>query len=127
MITQVFKQGTHEIKFESAESLDDAKENKFHQGIYTRYFLDGKNVDNYAALIRFIVNESKTNNEKLIPNDKDLLKIRRKMLESHNRDIIKQLEKFRDQYGTMGVPADTLKNIDEMINKLNPIGVRDVE
>ena len=61
MITQTFKQGDHEIKIESAESIEDAKKNNFKEGTYSKYFLDGKIVENYSALIQFIVGNAKKN------------------------------------------------------------------
>ena len=127
MITQIFKQGDHEIKIESAESLEDAKKNGFPEGIYSRQFINGKIVDNYVAMMRFITEEAKTNNSKLIPNEKDLVKTRNEMLRTQNSAILKQMEELKKQYGQMNLPENVLKNIDDMIDKMNPAGVRVIE
>lgn len=127
MIVQTFKQGTHEIKIESVESIEDARANGFAEGVYSRYYLDGKIIDNYAAMIRFITEEAKKNNMKLIPNEKDLMKTRDEMLKNQNKMIVEQLEKLKKQYGERSVPASVLANIDDIIDKINPMGIRVTE
>ena len=127
MITQKFNQGKHEIKIETAESLEDAKKNNFPEGIYTKHYLDGKPIENYVAMMRFIAEEAKSNNSKIIPSEKDIFKIRNELLSNQNKKMREQLENIRKQYQQMSIPEHLLKNIDNLIDKLDVAGVRVVE
>lgn len=124
MITQTYKQGEHNIKIESAESLDDAQQNNFRDGEYTRFYVNDKLVDNYMAMIRFMVDEVKNNKNNLVPNSKELMKQREKMFEKQNDEINKQLKNLKKQYGEMGIPENVINKIDDFIVKINPIGIR---
>lgn len=127
MITTKYQQGSHEIKIESAESLEDAKNNGFPEGIYSRQYIDGKIVDNYMAMIRFITEEAKNNNSKLIPTEKDLMKTRNEMLKNQAIEMNKQLEELKAHYKQAGIPENVLEKVNDMIDKMNPIGVRIAE
>ena len=111
MITQTYTQGEHKIKIESAESLKDAKENNFPDENLSRYYLNGKIIDNYQAMIRFITEEAKKNNQALIADEKDLSRTRDEILKNQNKAIREQLEKVKKQYIEMNLPESTLKKI----------------
>lgn len=124
MITQTHKQGDHKIKIESAESLADAEKNGFKQGEYHRYYVDGKLTDNYMAMIRFIVDESKKNNNRMIPTGPALADLRSEMFDRQKKEISKQLDRIKREYSQLGIPEDILKKSNDFINKLDPIGMR---
>jgi hypothetical protein len=124
MITQTFKQGKHEIKIESAESLEDAEKNNFPSGIYTKCYVDGKLVENYMAMIRFIVDEAKKNKQTLIPSGPDLIKQREKMFENQKKEVYDHLDKLKKQYGEMGLPEKAFEKIEDFMEKIDPSGVR---
>ncbi len=124
MITQEYKQGKHTIKIESAESIEDAKKHSFREGEYTRCYVNDKLTDNYMAMIRFIVEEAKTNQETLIPSGPDLMKLREQMFENQNKEITNQLNKLKEQYKGLNLPPDVFGKVDDFINKIDPSGVR---
>ena len=84
MITQTYKQGTHEIKIKIAESIDDAKKNNFENGVYAKYYIDNKRIANYYAMIKFISDEAKKTYQPIIQDEKKLLQIRNEMLNNQN-------------------------------------------
>jgi len=124
MITQTFKQGEHEIRIESAESLEDAKKNNFSDGVYTKFYVNGKLTDNYMAMIRFIIDEVKANKNSLIPTGPDLMKQREKMFENQKKEVSNHLNKLKSQYGEMGFPDEVFEKVDDFMQKIDPIGVR---
>lgn len=124
MITQAYKQGEHTIKIESAESLEDMKKNDFKEGEYHRYYVDGKLTGNYMAMIRFIVDESKKNQTRLIPSGPSLETLRKEMIQRQDEAIHEQLNKIRKEYSQMVIPSDILKKSNDFINKIDPLGMR---
>ena len=124
MITRSFKQGDNKITIESAESLQDARENNFKEGEFVRHYVNGKLTDNYMAMIRFIVDESKKNKKRFIPEGKNIQKIREEMLLKQKEDISKNLSELKKQYGCSGAPEDVLEIANNFIDKIDPIGVR---
>jgi mevalonate pyrophosphate decarboxylase len=124
MITQKYKQGEHEIKIESAESLQDAQNNNFKEGEYTKFYVNGKLTDNYMAMIRFIVDEVRTNGNNPVPTGMDLMKQRTEMFEKQNEEINKHLNNIKNQYGEMGISQDIVDKVDEFIGKIDPTGMR---
>lgn len=127
MITQILDQGINKIRIESAESLEDAEINKFRPGEYSRYFLNDKPIDSYMGLIKHIMDETQKNNKSFIPNAEALIKKRRDMLIEQNNLMRQQLEKLKQTYGKnniSGIADSMLKNLDAMIDKLSPDGVR---
>lgn len=124
MITQTYKQGEHEIKIESAESLQDAKSNGFRNGQYTKFYVNGKLTDNYMAMIRFIVDESKKNKSRLVPSGRSLIEMRNEMFDRQKKSISDQLENLKNQYGEMGIPNNILDKTNDFIDKINPMGIR---
>lgn len=121
MITQEYKQGQHKIKIEIAETLEDAEKNGFSNGEYSRYYVNNKLTDNYMAMMRFIIDESKKNKERLVPIGKDLLKKREEMFLRQEEAMSQQLRKLKEAYSKMGIPEKALENINDIINKLDPI------
>lgn len=124
MITQKFKQGKHEIRIENAESLEDAKKNNFPDGVYNRFFINGKPVTNYMAFVRFIVDEIKNNKTEIIPQSTDLIKKRNEIIQKNNENIKKEMLKVKELYGKHPVANEMLKNIDDVIKKIDENGVR---
>ena len=124
MITQTINQGKNIIKIESAESLEDAQKNKFSEGEFVRYFINGKTVTSYGVLIKFIIDETYRNKESFVPDGKNLLKIRRELFQKQNDEMRKNLENIKKQYKDFSIDSAFMKNIDEMIDKINEEGVR---
>lgn len=128
MITHSFKNGETEIKVESAESLEDAKKNGFTDGIYTRYYINGKVTTNYQAMIRYIVDETKrTGNRFIPPTQAELKQKQREVLQKQNEEMKTQYLKLRSEYKSMNAPDIVLKQIDEAIEKIDVYGVRVVK
>jgi hypothetical protein len=117
MITQKYKQGQHEIKIEIAENIDEA-------GQYPKFYIDGKPVDNYMAMMRFITEETKNNRKNIVPSDNDLMSLRKKMLDTQEKNIHDELQKLKEYYKDMNVPDKLLNSIDAFEKKINSIGVR---
>ena len=124
MITQTINQGQNIIKIESAESLEDAQKNGFKEGEFVRYFINGKTVTSYGVLIKFIIDETYRNKESFVPDGKNLLKIRRELFQKQNDEMRKNLENIKKQYKDFSIDSAFMKNIDEMIDKINEEGVR---
>lgn len=121
MITQNYKQGKNEIKIEIAETLEDAKENNFSDGEYNRFYINGRKTDNYMAMIQFIVGESKKNKSKLVPTGEDLNKLRVEMINNQRKEISNRLQQLKNTYKNMGVSEDVLKQMNDAIDKIDPI------
>lgn len=125
MITQILDQHENKIRIESAESLEDAEKNGFRAGEYSRYFVNDKPVASYMLLMKFIMEETKKNKKKFIPNTADLIKQRKTMLLEQNNLMKKQLENLKKAYSGMGSSGESmLQNLEAMIDKLNESGVR---
>lgn len=123
MITQIHTQGKNEIKIETAESVEDAKKNNFKEGEYSRYYVNGKLVENYLAMIRFIVDSVQTNKEAFMPQG-NFMEMRKDMLLNQNKAIRESMENLKKQYKDMNVPEHILKDIDSAIKKIDERGVR---
>lgn len=121
MITQEYTLGEHQIKIESVESIEDAREQKCAEGEFTRYYINGKKVENYMAMIRFIVDESQKNNARLIPSGEKITELRKQLFQNQSKALNEQIEKIKTQYKNMNVPQDVLLQIDEYLTKLDPV------
>jgi hypothetical protein len=124
MITQKFQQGDHEIRIESAESIADAEQNNFTKDTYNRFFIDNKPCENYMAMMRFIVDEVKTNRNTLVKNDKELIESRDNMIKNQIAMIRVEVEKIKQAYGNTAIPEHIFTGIDDMVNKLDNYGIR---
>lgn len=124
MITQTFKQGNNEIKIESAENIDDFKKYKFNEGQYSRYYINGKLVENYLSMIEFIVEETRKNKKKFIPEEKDIYALRNEMLKKQSESIKKELEKLKEYYTSENINDNILNMVDDMIKKVDITGIR---
>jgi hypothetical protein len=127
MITQEIKQGDNVIRIENAESLEDAKKHKFKEGVFNRYFVNNKPVDNYMVLIKYIIEETKKNGQAFIPEQKKLNELRKDMFVNRNNAIKQQLEELKEHCQSSDLNLNVLKSIDEMIDKIDDSGVRVVE
>jgi hypothetical protein len=83
MITQTFKQGKNEIRIESPESVDDIKKSGFKEGQNCRIFINGKETDNYMAMIQFIVAETVKNESSFIPGDP--IKLQKEIMDTQTK------------------------------------------
>jgi hypothetical protein len=126
MITQQYTQGNNEIIIETAESIDDAKKNNFKEGEYSRYYVNGKIVENYLSMIRFMVDAIKENKQSFIP-DSELAGKRMEMLQKQNEAMKNQMIKLKSQYQTLNVPEAILMTLDEAIKKIDARGIRITE
>jgi ATP-dependent Lon protease len=128
MIKQVFKNGENEIRIENAESLDDAKSNNFPDGIYSRFFINNKPVQNYQALLRYIIDETQKSGRQFIPPSPEELKaLQKQVLETRNSEIKKEYQKIYNEYKQQGVPEHILKEIEDNISKIDLAGIRVVQ
>jgi hypothetical protein len=121
MITQEYTLGIHKIKIESVESLADAEKNGFKQGEYSRYFVDNKRTDNYMAMIRFIVDESAQNHSQMIPSGQTIIELRNKLFENQGKMLQEQIFKIRKTYQSMDLPDNVLIQVNEYLNKIDPV------
>lgn len=125
MITQKFKQGNNEIIIESAETLEDAKKNNFPEGVYSRFLINGKQIQSYLALVKFIAEETKKNkNPYLLQNKDELMEHRKKMILQEREEMKKQYEAVKNRYGKTEYTEQILKLMDEMIEKVDEYGAR---
>jgi len=128
MITQSFKNGETEIRFENAESMEDAKKNGFAEGSYTRFFINNKPVQNYMALVRHIIDETKRTGQRFIPPNPEALKnLQKEVIKQQNESIRSQISQLQAQYKQQGAPEYLLKQLDDAMDKLDITGVRVVE
>lgn len=128
MITQSFKNGKSEIRFENAESMEDAKKNGFTDGVYTRFFIDNKPVQNYMALMQYIVDETKKSGKRFIPpTQEDLKNLQKKVIQTQNNEMRTQIQNLKNQYIQMNAPENVLKQLDEVIEKIDLAGMRVVQ
>ena len=128
MITQSYKNGEKEIRFEHAESMEDAKKNGFTDGVYTRFFIDNKPVQNYMALMTHIISETQRTGKRFIPPSPEALKaLQKEVIQTQNNEIRKQLQALQAQYKQQGAPDFALKQLEDAMNKIDITGVRVVE
>jgi hypothetical protein len=128
MITQSFKNGKSEIRFENAESMEDAKKNGFTDGVYTRFFIDNKPVQNYMALMQYIVDETRKTGKRFIPpTHEDLKNLQKKVIQTQNNEMRTQIQNLKNQYIQMNAPEHVLKQLDEAIDKIDLVGMRVVQ
>jgi len=120
MITQVYNQGTHEIKIEVAENLEDAAANNFRTGEYSRYYIDGKKTDTYMSMVQFLIAESRNNKQRIIPDNVELMKMRKQLFDNQKKSLDDQMTKIKQQYKNIGLPQDVLEKIDDYMKKLDP-------
>jgi hypothetical protein len=124
MITQKFKNGTSEIRIESAESLQDAQENNFPNGSYSRYFINGKQADSYAAVVNHIVSSSASGGSFKMPSIQELQKLQEDILMNQKIDMLNQIEKIKQSYAGFDVPKECLDQLDAMAKSIDLSGVR---
>jgi hypothetical protein len=126
VITQKMKQGENEIRIESAESLEDGKEHGFRidQGEYTRYFVNDKPISSYMILMKFMVEETKKNKEKFIPNKQELAQARMNLILETNESLKKHIQEIKAKHGHVSMPKETIATLDAMIEKIDESGMR---
>jgi len=128
MITQSFKNGETELRFESAESLIDAEKNGFAKGVFNRFFVNEKPVDNYMAMVRHIIDETQRSGKRFIPpSQNDLKKLQSDIIQSQNKEMVSQLEKLKTEYVKLNAPEHILKGLEDAISKIDITGVRVIE
>jgi hypothetical protein len=121
MITQEYKIGTNELKIETAESIEDAKKNKFDitKNEFSRFYVNGKIVNNYMLFVKYIVEESKKTNQSIVTDNKKVEELRMKMLKNQSDEMRNYLLSVRQQYGNAHVPESVMKELDDMIEKID--------
>lgn len=128
MITQSFTNGQSEIRFENAESIEDAKANGFAEGNYTRFFINNKPVQNYMALVRSIVEETQKTGKRFVPPTPEALRnLQKEVVAKQNNEMRTGLMNLQAQYKQMGAPEQMLRQLDEAIDKIDISGVRVVQ
>jgi|GEM_PF-3239895 FtsZ-binding cell division protein ZapB len=126
MITQEYTQGKHKIKVEVADSIEDAKANNFHEGEYSRYYINGKRVDNYMAMMRFVVEETKNNRNSLALSPENIQKTRKELFQKQKSLFQEQLAMLKKQYKDM--PENIMSDMTSYLEKLDPaINIRNME
>jgi len=126
MITQKHKQCDNEIVIETAESIEDAKKNNFKEGEFNRYYVNGKLIENYLAMVRFIIEETKKNKKAFIP-ETNLNESRNQMLQNQNNAMRDQMNKLKEQYKSLSVPESVLQSIEHAISKIDERGMRNIK
>ena len=121
MITQEYKIGTNELKIETSESIEDAKKNNFDidKNEFSRFYVNGKIVNNYMLFVKYIVEESKKTNQSIITDNKKVEELRMKMLKNQSDEMRNYLLSVRQQYGNAHVPESVMKELDDMIDKID--------
>jgi hypothetical protein len=123
MITQEFKNGKSTIKIENAISLEDAKKNNFHDGVFSRIFIDGKPSE-YMGMVNHIIANSKENG-RFIPPDKESLKqLQRDLIKKQKEEFKEMIDKVKTAYGTAGASEDAIRKLDDIADKVDLSFVR---
>jgi hypothetical protein len=126
MITQEYIQGSHKIKIETADSIDDAKANGFHEGEYSKYYIDGKLCDNYTAMMRFIVDETRNNRNSLVSSPEKIQKMRKELFQKQQKLFTDQMNILREQY--KDIPENIMIDMNSYLSKLDPAtNIRNIE
>ena len=108
--------------------MEDAKKNGFTEGSYTRFFINNKPVQNYMALVRHIIDETKRTGQRFIPPNPEALKnLQKEVIKQQNESIRSQISQLQAQYKQQGAPEYLLKQLDDAMDKLDITGVRVVE
>jgi hypothetical protein len=122
MIIQILKQNDHdEIRIESAESLDDARKNKFFEGEYSRFFINGRPVRNYMSVVRHIIDSTIKYQQAFLVNKQDMINKRKELLDRQISDLKAKLKEVSDQYKES---PPVLKAIDDYLKVIDDYGVR---
>lgn len=125
MIIQSFNNGETEIRFENAESIEDAKKNGFSEGVYTRYFINDKLITNYQALIRYIIEETQKTGKRFIPpTPESLRELQKKIINKQKEEMVSQYKRVQEEYKNMNMPDEVIKQFDDAIEKIDLIGMR---
>jgi len=124
MITQKLMQGSNEIRIETAESIEDAKKNKFPEGEYSRYFVNEKPVKNYMTLIQYMVEETKKTGKSFVPEKIKALEIRNKILRTHNEELKKHIQDIKNKCSEIGMNQLSIDNLNSIMEKIDAFGVR---
>ena len=128
MISQKFNNGETEILIESAVTLQDAKDNNLPDGVYSRMSIDGKPINSPMELMNIIVRETQKTGKRFLPqSNEELKKIRQAAISRQVDEIKKNYLKMKAHYKEYNVPDDILAKVDEMIAKLDIVGMRTVE
>jgi hypothetical protein len=126
MITQEYTQGKHKIKVEVADSVADAKANNFQEGEYSRYYINGKRVENYVAMMRFIIEETKNNHNSLMLSPENIQKMRKELFQKQQKLFTDQVEELKKQYKDL--PEHIMVDVNSYLEKLDPAtNIRNIE
>lgn len=120
MITQKIND---RIRIETATNEIEAKENKFNQNEYTRFFVDNKPVT-YHGIIQAIIEISKNQNISIIPSQEESIKLRNNVIKKLNDDMKSKIIQRREKYKQDGFNEKHLQPLSDMVEKINEYGVR---
>jgi|WetSurMetagenome_2_1015567.scaffolds.fasta_scaffold311529_2 hypothetical protein len=124
MITQEFKNDTSTIKIENATSLEDAKKNKFAEGIFSRISIDGKPVEYMDMIQHIISNATKTGTKFIPPSDESLRQMQKDLIQKQKEDFRAIMVQMKQKYGEAGVPVSELDKFDDIADKVDLAFVR---
>ena len=125
MITQKFSNGISEIRVETAISIEDAKENNFPDGLFSRYFIDGKPTPSLMGMVNHIIKESHKSGKSFYPQSpEELRKMQQDMMLQQSENLKKHLLKLKAQYKEMNVPDNIMDQVDSMMRKIDLMGIR---
>ena len=96
--------------------------------MYSRFFVNGKPVNNYMSMVQYIVSETQRTGKRFIPpTPEKLRKMQKEALQRQNEEIKSQYLKLKKDYQKSGAPDVVLKQLDEAIAKIDVAGVRVLE
>jgi chaperonin cofactor prefoldin len=75
-------------------------------------------------MILFIIEETKKNKQAFVKDEKELMEIRKTMVENQKKEMRKHLEGLKKSYENLNVPKSVLKNLDDALSKVDSIGIR---
>jgi DNA mismatch repair ATPase MutS len=128
MITQRYKNGESEIRIESATSIEDAKENGFEEGTFSRFFIDDKPTFSHMGLVDHIIRQTLKSGKKFYPDNEVELKQLQKELITTQTDMLKEYYvKLKEQYKELQAPESVLAQLDDVVKKLDLAGMRIAE
>lgn len=131
MIKQEYgKIGDKTIFVLSAESIEDAKDAGFPDGIFTCYEIDGKREFSPASVMFMVIDavrDGKFKPAEMLQQHK-IKKNHTVLITGQKIKLIDELKKMKAEYKKMGVSDDVIKSIDSQIETfskgLNIDGVR---
>lgn len=124
MITQKFQNGESKIVIESAETIEEAKKLKFPEGVFSRYFINGKPVESYFSVVQHIIDSTHKGGSFSMPSSAELVQIQKDMMKEQKQAMIEQCENMKKMYKDVNVPKEIFDQFDKIIDSIDETGVR---